>query len=120
MFLYREESDKVLKAFFEVNKHLPKGMLEAVYERALVYELRQLGLQVEEQRHLTVTYKGMTIGNYIADVVVNEKIILELKSMRSLTTEHKAQLLNYLAITGYRVGYLLNFSGDREYCRLIM
>lgn len=119
MFLYKEESDKVLRAFFEVNRNLPKGMLEAVYEKALVYELRQLGLQVEEQKHLTVTYKGMPIGDYVADVVVDGKIILELKSMRSLLPEHKAQLINYLAITGYRVGYLLNFSGEREYCRLI-
>lgn len=119
MFLYKEESDKILGAFFEVNRLLPTGMLEAVYEKALVYELSQRDLIPDEQRHLEVKYKGMDIGEYIPDVIVNDKIILELKSARCIAPEHKAQLLNYLAITGYRVGYILNFSGDRDYCRMI-
>lgn len=95
-------------------------MLEAVYEKALVYELRQRDLIPDEQRHLTVTYKGMNIGEYVPDVIVNEKIILELKSVSHIAPEHKAQLLNYLAITGYKVGYILNFSGDRDYCRMVL
>lgn len=119
MFLYKEESDKVLGAFFEVNRHLPTEMLEAVYEKALVYELRQRNLIPDEQRCLIVNYKGMEIGEYVPDVIVNDKIILELKSCRCIAPEHKAQLLNYLAITGYRVGYVLNFSGIRDYCRMV-
>ena len=62
MFLYREESDKILGAFFEINKHLPRGLLEAVYEKAMVYELRQCGLIPDEQKQLIVKYKGMNIG----------------------------------------------------------
>ena len=119
MFLYKEESDKVLGAFFEVNRHLPTEMLEAVYEKALVYELCQRGLIPDEQRHLKVFYKGMEIGDFVPDIIVNDKVILELKACRCIAPEHKAQLLNYLAITGYRVGYILNFSGDRDYCRMV-
>ena len=120
MFLYKEESYKILGAFFEVNSHLPKGLLEAVYEKALVYELRQCGLIPDEQRQLIVTYKGMEIGHYKPDIVVNDKIILELKSTSCIVPEHKAQLLNYLAITGFKVGYILNFSGERDHCRLVL
>lgn len=120
MFLYKEESYKILGAFFEVNRHLQKGLLEAVYEKALVYELRQKGLEPDEQRQLTVNYKGMEIGHYKPDIVVNDKIILELKATSCIVPEHKAQLLNYLAITGYKVGYVLNFSGDRDHCRLVL
>lgn len=120
MLLYQEESDKVLSAFFEVNKYLPKGLLESVYEKALVYELRQLGIKVDEQRPLTVMYKGMDIGDFKADVVVENKIILELKAVSCIVPEHKAQLLNYLAITGYKVGYILNFSGNRDYKRMVL
>lgn len=119
MLLYPEESHKVLGAFFEVNRHLPKGLLESVYENALVIELRAAGLDVDEQRPLTVTYKGHNIGDFKPDVIVNNKIILELKAVRAIAPEHKAQLLNYLAITGYKVGYVLNFSGDRDYVRQI-
>lgn len=120
MLVYQEESDKILAAFFEVNKHLPTGLLESVYEKALVYELRRFGLNVEEQRPLTVIYKGMDIGDFKADVVVEDKIILELKAANSIVPEHKAQLLNYLAITGYKVGYILNFSGIRDYKRMVL
>lgn len=119
MLLYPEESHKILGAFFEVNRHLPKGLLESVYENALVIELRAAGLDVDEQRPLTVTYKGHNIGDFKPDVIVNNKIILELKAVRAIAPEHKAQLLNYLAITGYKVGYVLNFSGDRDYARQI-
>ncbi|MDY5320444.1 MAG: GxxExxY protein [Prevotella sp.] len=120
MFLYREESDKILGAFFEINKHLPRGLLEAVYEKAMVYELRQCGLMPDEQKQLIVKYKGMKIGYYKPDIVVNDKIILELKATKHIAPEHKAQLLNYLAITGIKVGYILNFSGDRDYCRIVL
>lgn len=119
MLLYPEESHKILGAYFEVNRNLPKGLLESVYEKALVYELRQRGLHVEEQCPLTVNYKGMNIGKFIADVVVENNIILELKAVQCITSENLAQLLNYLAITGCQVGYVLNFSGKREYRRLL-
>jgi GxxExxY protein len=119
MFLYKEESDKILAAFFEVNRHLQTGLAESVYEKALVYELRQEGLLAEDQKHLQVHYKGMIIGEFIPDVIVNNKIILELKAVSCISSEHKAQLINYLSITGYKVGYVLNFSGDRRFERCI-
>ena len=119
MLIYPEDSNKVLAAYFEVCNNLQTGLAESVYEKALVYELQQKGLLAEEQKHLQVHYKGMIIGEFIPDVVVNNKIILELKAVSAIAPEHKAQLINYLAITGYKVGYVLNFSGERGYKRCI-
>lgn len=119
-FLYKEESYKILGAFFEVNRNLQKGLLETVYEKALMYELKQRGLEPSVQKQLTVTYKGLNIGVYKPDIIVNDKIILELKSTSCIISEHKAQLLNYMAITGCKVGYILNFSGERDHCRLVL
>lgn len=119
MLLYQDLSDKIIAAFYEVAKHLPAGMEEKVYERALIYELRQQRLHPNDQQHLTVTYKGMIIGEYIPDILVDDKIILELKAVNKIAPEHKAQLINYLAITGIRVGYVLNFGDTRAFARLI-
>ena len=116
--LYPELSKTVIDAFYEVCKALPSGMLEEVYQRALVVELKQQGKNVEEQKPLTVTYKGTDVGFYRPDMIVDGKMILELKAVESLTKANSAQLINYLAITGLEIGYLLNFGKHRRFVRL--
>ena len=96
------------------------GYAEKVYERAMVYELRQRGLKVEEQRALRVMYNGgIDVGDFMADVVVEDKVILELKATSCITSEHAAQLIIYLTATGMLLGYVMNFSGDRTFGRRI-
>ena len=93
--------------------------MEKVYENAMCIELEEMGIPFEQQKAMTVTYKGRNIGDYIADIVVDNKIILELKAIPFLTAINTAQVINYLAITGLKVGYLLNFGEKAEYKRII-
>ena len=97
-------------AVYEVNNTLGYGFLEKVYENALVVELRQRGLRALNQVPLNVIYKNEVVGEYFADIVVEEKVIIELKSIESLQNIHKAQILNYLKATGIKVGLLVNFT----------
>jgi len=96
-------------AIFEVNRVLGEGFLEKVYENALLIELRERGLKVEAQFPIKVIYKGSEVGEYFADIVVENQVILELKAIESLQKIHEAQLLNYLKATGYKIGFLVNF-----------
>ena len=89
---------------------LGKGLAEKVYENALCIELEEMGIPYVRQKELPVEYKGHNIGNYIADIVVDEKIILELKAVNAITQEHVAQTLNYINLTHSKIGYILNFS----------
>ena len=115
MLLYQELSDKIIASFYEVCRNLSVGYAEKVYERALVYELCQRGLKIEEQKPLKVTYKGMLdVGDFVADIVDEDAIVLELKAVSCITNDHTAQLINYLTTTGLKVGYILNFCGDRR------
>ena len=99
----------VIGAAMTVHRILGHGFLEAVYEAALAHELNLRGVPYERQRRLTVTYKGHAVGEYVADFVVDGKVIVELKATKKLTEADEAQLLNYLKATGLRVGLLLNF-----------
>ena len=94
---------------FEVNKVLGYGFLEKVYEKALMIELRGRGLRVENQVPLKVSYKGQIVGEYFADLLVEGRVIVEIKAVRHLLEEHQAQLLNYLKATGIQIGLLVNF-----------
>ncbi len=96
-------------AIFEVNRELGVGFLEKVYEKALLVELINKGLKADDQVPIQVKYKGKEVGEYYADIVVENKIILELKTVESLHKIHEAQLLNYLKATGYKIGMLVNF-----------
>ncbi|RLB13099.1 MAG: GxxExxY protein [Deltaproteobacteria bacterium] len=96
-------------AVFEVNKVLGAGFLEKVYERALLMELRERGLTAESQVPIKVAYKEKIVGEYIADIVVEEKVIVEVKAGENFERVHEAQLLNYLKATGVKVGLLVNF-----------
>ena len=101
---------RIRRAVFQVNKLLGSGFLEKVYENALLVELRDIGLKAEEQVPVKVRYKGREIGEYFADIVVENQVILELKAIECLQKVHEAQLLNYLKATGYKIGLLINFT----------
>ena len=110
MLIYQELSNKIIKAYYYVEKVLGKGLAENVYENALCIELEEMGVPYVRQKELPVEYKGHNIGNYIADIMVDDKIILELKAVNAITQEHVAQTLNYVNLTHSKVGYILNFS----------
>ena len=103
-------TDGILGAFYtHVYAKLGYGFLEKVYENAMAYQLEQSGWSVVQQRKIDVFYQGEIVGEYYADLVVNDKVIVELKAVRKLLPQHEAQLLNYLRATKYEVGMLLNF-----------
>ena len=97
-------------AVFEVNKVLGPGFLEKVYENSMMVELKKRHLKAQAQKPIIVEYKGEIVGEYVADIVVEDKIILELKAVEALQKIHEAQLLNYLKATDYSVGLLINFT----------
>ena len=97
-------------AIYEVNRELGSGFLEKVYENALLKEFALRGMQAQPQVPMTVRYKGESVGEYFADIVVEGKVILELKAVEMLKGVHEAQLLNYLKATGCKVGLLVNFT----------
>lgn len=104
---------EVLGASFEVANTLGHGFAEAVYRRALVLELKSRNLLPREEVPFKVRYKGDVVGQYVADLVVNDVVIVELKAVDTLVEAHTAQLLNYLRASGLRVGLLLNFGTMR-------
>ena len=117
--LYEDLTAKALEACFEVSKELGAGFLESVYERALIIALNQKGLEAKAQHPLSVRFRGQVVGEFYADIMLEGKVILELKAVRTLTPEHQAQLINYLKATGVDIGLLINFGNSRlEYKRL--
>ncbi len=110
--IYKEEFFKIKEACIEVRKELGNGFLEKVYENSLKLELEAKCFATESQKKLVVKYKNNSVGEYIVDLVLDEKIIIELKTTNSLTDIHKAQILNYLKATGYKLGILINFPPD--------
>ena len=109
--LYPKESYKIVGAVYEVHKHLGPGLLEKVYQEALEQEFLLQGIPFEREKEFEVIYKGTVLNQkYIADFVCYNKIIVELKSVEELTPFHTAQVLNYLNITGLRLGLLVNFN----------
>jgi GxxExxY protein len=100
---------KINGAVFEVNRILGAGFLEKVYENALVIELKGQGLKAESQVPISVSYKGETVGEYLADILIEDKVIMELKAVDRTQEVYEAQLLNYLKATGIKVGLLVNF-----------
>ena len=112
---------KINGAIFEVNRILGPGFLEKVYENALLIEFRERGLKVENQVPIKVKYKDNNVGEYIADLLVEEKVIVEIKTVEKLTNIHEAQLLNYLNATGIKIGLLVNFRNRKaEIKRMVL
>ena len=110
-------TQKIIAAFYEVYNTLGYGFLEKVYENALVIALTSLGLRVEQQARIAVCFQGQIVGEYFADLLVKDKVIVELKAVSRLLMEHEAQLLNYLRATPYEVGLLLNFGPKPDFRR---
>ncbi|MFQ5716666.1 MAG: GxxExxY protein [Nitrospinales bacterium] len=119
MLKHEEITDKLIKAFYEVYNELGNGFLESVYEKALNMVLTGYGLDVESQKNISVYFRGQVIGEFKADLIINEKGIVEIKAARSLVPAHEAQLMNYLKATNIEVGLLLNFGGKPEFKRFV-
>jgi len=101
-------------AVFEVNRILGFGFLEKVYENALLFELKNRGLEAKNQVPISVGYKDKIVGEYFADIIVENKIVLEIKAINKLLKIHEAQILNYLKATEFKVGLLINFTYPKE------
>ena len=113
-----EITDKILHAFYKVvYPQLGYGFLEKVYENALVIALKAMALRVQQQVKITVYFQEQIVGEYFADLVVEDVVIVELKAVSRLLAEHEAQLLNYLRATPYEVGLLLNFGPKPQFIR---
>ena len=116
---HSELTDKILGTFYEVYNELGFGFLESVYEEAMLIALRAKGLQVEQQLKVPVFFRGANIGNFEADLVVENVVIIELKAVSNLIEAHIAQLLNYLRATDIEVGLVLNFGQRPEFKRRV-
>ena len=114
---HSEITDKIIRAFYAVYNKLGYGFAEKVYENALRIELRELGLTVIQQQPIKVYYSCEIVGEYYADMIIENCIIVELKAAQSISDAHEAQLLNYLKATKIEVGLLLNFGKKPEYRR---
>ena len=113
-----EITNVILRVFFKhVYAQLGYGFLEKVYENAMAYELREQGLSVVQQQKIDVYYQGLVMGEYYADLVVEDKVLVELKAASKIIAQHEAQLLNYLRATHYEVGLLLNFGPKPDHRR---
>jgi len=115
--LHKDITDKIIKAYYKVYNELGFGFLEKVYGNALFLELCEMGLFVEKQKHIRVYYEEKEVGEYFADLYVENCVIVELKAVESLCKEHEFQLINYLKATESEVGLLLNFGKELEFKR---
>jgi len=119
-FLYADITKQIIGSAFEVWKVLGYGFLEKVYENALVEELRRANLKIQQQFPIEIFYKGVRVGHYVADLFVEESVIIELKSEKEYNSKHEAQLINYLKATGVKVGLLMNFGEHKcDFKRLV-
>ena len=118
--LYKELSYKIMGAAMEVHRLLGSGFLEAVYENALAHEFGLQGISFTRQTHLPVSYKEIVVGDYYADFIVDQQVILEIKAVSKLNSAHEAQAHHYLAATGITLAILINFGAPSlEYKRIV-
>ncbi|MBU2554093.1 MAG: GxxExxY protein [Bacteroidetes bacterium] len=117
--LHKELTEKILKTFYDVYNEMGYGFLEKVYQNSLLIELKSRGFKVEAQKQIKVYYKGYEVGEYYADIVVDDLVILELKAVEYVVKEFEAQLINYLRATKFEVGLLLNFGKKPEFIRKV-
>lgn len=117
--LHEDITNKIIKAFYKVNNTLGFGFLEKVYENAMLIELRKMGCRVSQQKNIKVHYENEEVGDYYADLLVDDLVIVELKAIENLCKEHEFQLINYLKATKSEVGLLVNFGKKAEFKRKI-
>ena len=108
--VYSDLSYQIMGAIFEVHKKLGPGFLESVYQKALIEELSGRGMNVETEKVIDLTYKDKKIGTHRLDLVIEDKVVVELKTTESFSIHHKAQVTSYLKASGYKLGILVNFS----------
>ena len=113
-YKHTDITEQIIKAFYTVYNTLGYGFLERVYRNSFAIELRKMGLKVITEASIVVCYAGELVGEYQADLLVADAVIVELKAVKKLVEEHEAQLLNYLKATPYEVGLLLNFGPQPE------
>ncbi len=119
--IHKDLAYQVIGLAMEVHSGLGYGFLEKVYENALMVLFRREGIQAKQQSPINVFFEGQIVGDYFSDILVEDKIIVELKSVEKIIDVHKAQALNYLRATGLRLAILLNFGKERlEYERLVL
>ncbi len=110
---YERLTEKIIGCAYEVYNQMGFGFLESVYEKCLMIELERNGLKAEVQKPIAVSYRETPVGDFVADIIVEDTVIVELKSVRALNRYHEAQLVNYLVATGKPVGLLLNFGEEK-------
>lgn len=118
-YKHAEITELIIHAYFQVYNQLGYGFLEKIYERAMIIEMAKLGLKCEQQKNIKVYYEGIEIGDYYADIVVEECVIVELKAVETVAPEHEVQLVNYLKSTELEVGLLLNFGPKPQFKRRV-
>lgn len=117
--LHKPITDAILKVYYEVYNQLGYGFLEKVYQNAMYFELKSLGYKVEAQKQINVYFKKQLVGEYYSDLLVEDKVIVELKACELIMNVHVAQIMNYLKATPIEVGLLLNFGDEPEFKRII-
>ena len=110
---FEKITEEIIGCAYTVHNTMGYGFLESVYEKCLLIELRTAGLNCESQKPIIVQYEGEVVGNFIADILVEDAIILELKSVKSIAKIHEVQLVNYLVATGKEVGLVINFGAQK-------
>lgn len=117
---FSEITNRIIKCAIEVHKSLGPGFLENIYENALTFELKQQGLRFEKQKLIPVIYKGELVGEQRLDLVVEDKVVIENKTVKEFDDIHQAQILSYLKATGKRIGLLLNYAKTKIEVKMII
>jgi GxxExxY protein len=119
IFPHQELTKSIIGVYYDVYNELGYGFLEKIYHNAMIIELKKRGFEIENQKKINVFYKKEIVGEYITDIIVNNKVILELKTVEYLLDVHENQILNYLKATDCEVGIVLNFGKDLQFTRKI-
>jgi len=117
--LHADLTEQIIGVFYNVFNTLGHGFVESIYEEAMVIDLRSIGLQVDRQVPITVVFRGHTIGTFKADIIVESRVVVELKAARAIDPAHEAQLINHLCATNIEVGLLLNFGSRPTFKRFV-
>jgi len=119
-FKHQDITEKIIGAAYNVHNNLGSGFLEKVYQNSLAIELRSLDFLFDMEKPIKVYYRGEIVGDYIADIIIDGKVILEIKAIKELSSIHEVQLVNYLKATGIEVGLLINFGKSVQIKRRVM
>lgn len=119
IFLYKDLTEKIIRCFYNVYDELGSGFLESVYEKSLLIELKENNIKASNQHQINVYYKNKLVGEFKSDIIIDNKILIEIKAINKILPEHEAQLINYLKATKLKVGLLVNFGKKLEFIRRV-